>query len=78
MDIQTLKLDLVQRILNTRNEAILAKVNNIFQEESDNDWWNQLPLEVQDAILNGISDINDGNTFANDQVIKEAKIKYGF
>jgi hypothetical protein len=78
MDIQTLKLDLVQRILNTRNEAILAKVNNIFQEESDNDWWNQLPLEVQDAILNGISDINDGNTFTNDQVIKEAKIKYGF
>jgi hypothetical protein len=78
MDIQTLKLDLVQRILNTRNEAILAKVNNIFQEESDNDWWNQLPLEVQDAILNGISDINDGNTFTNDQVIKEAKIKYKF
>ena len=78
MDIQTLKLDLVQRILNSENEGILAKVNIILQEESENDWWDQLPKEVQDSINEGNSDINTGNIFTHDQVIQEVKIKYEF
>ena len=78
MDIQTLKLDLVQRIINSNNEAILAKVKGIFQEESENDWWDELPREIQDSISEGISDINTGKIFTHDQVMQEAKTKYGF
>ena len=78
MDIQTLKLNLVQRILNSKNKAILAKVNIIFQEESENDWWDELPQEIRDSISEGISDINTGKIFTHDQVMLEAKTKYGF
>ncbi len=77
MDIQTLKLDLVQRILNSKNETILAKVTMIFEEESKNDWWDELPQEVKDSIAEGISDLDTGKIFTHDQVIQEAKIKYG-
>ena len=77
MDIQTLKLDLVQRILNSKNETILAKVTMIFEEESKNDWWDELPQEVKDSIAEGIHDLDTGTIFTHDQVIQEAKIKYG-
>ena len=78
MDIPAIKLDLVQKILNTRNPALLSKINTIFQKEEENDWWNQLPQEVQDSIFEGIQDIEKGKIFTHDQVIQEAKQKYGF
>ncbi len=78
MDIPALKLDLVQKILNTKNPALLFKINTILQNEVDKDWWDQLPPEVQDSIFEGIQDIEKGKVFTHDQVIQEAKQKYGF
>jgi TRAP-type C4-dicarboxylate transport system substrate-binding protein len=78
MDVPALKLDLVQKILNTENLLLLSKINNILQKEVEKDWWDQLPREVQDSILEGVKDIEDGNVFTHDQVIQEAKQKYGF
>ena len=78
MDIPALKLDLVQKILSTKNPTLLLKINNILQKEVEKDWWDQLPREVQDSIFEGINDIEKGKLFTNDQVIQEAKQKYGF
>jgi hypothetical protein len=78
MDIQALKIDLVQRILNTQNQTLLVRINNIFQKEVENDWWDNLPAEVQESINEGIQDIENGKSFTHDQVIQEAKQKYGF
>ena len=78
MDIQALKIDLVQKILNTQNPAILSKVNSIFRKLVEKDWWDQLPQEVQESIFEGIQDIEEGKIFTNEQVIQEAKQKYGF
>lgn len=78
MDIQSLKLDLVQKILNTDKPSLLSKIDKIFQKEEKNDWWEQLPIEIQDSIKEGIDDIHKGNTFSHDQVVQEAKQKYGF
>jgi hypothetical protein len=78
MDIQALKIDLVQKILNTQNPKLLFSIKNIFQKEVEKDWWDQLPQEVQDSIFEGIQDIEKGKVFSHDQVIQEAKQKYGF
>ena len=78
MDIPALKLDLVQKILNIKNPALLFKINTILQKETEKDWWDQLPQEVQDSIFEGIQDIENGNVFTHEQVIQEAKQKYGF
>lgn len=77
MDIQALKIDLVQKILNTQDPALLSTINNIIQKEVDKDWWDQLPQEVRDAVFEGIDDIEKGRVFTNAQVIQEAKQKYG-
>ena len=78
MDIQALKIDLAQKILNTQDPAILSKVNTLFRKEMEKDWWDQLPQEIQDSIFEGIQDIEEGKVFTHDQVIQEAKQKYGF
>jgi len=78
MDIQALKIDLAQKILHTQDPALLSLINNIFQKEVEKDWWDQLPQEVQDSILEGVQDIEKGKVFTHDQVIQEAKQKYGF
>jgi hypothetical protein len=78
MDIQALKIDLVQKILSTNNPALLSRVNTILKKEIEKDWWDQLPVEVQESIFEGIHDIEEGNIFTHEQVMQEAKQKYGF
>jgi hypothetical protein len=78
MDIPALKLELVQKILSTKNPSLLVKINNLLQKEVGKDWWDQLPPEVQESIFEGIHDIEKENVFTHEQVIQEAKQKYGF
>ncbi len=42
------------------------------------DWWDNLPSEVQESILEGLKDVEEGNTFTHDQVMLEAKQKLEF
>ncbi len=78
MDIQTLKLDLVSKIISTHDTSLLIKISKILQKEKPTDWWEDLPKEVQELILDGIEDVHQGNVFTHEQVIQEAKEKYGF
>ena len=78
MDIQAIKIDLVQKILNTQDPALLFTISNLIQREGNKDWWDQLPQEVRASVLEGMKDIETGNVYTNDQVIQEAKQKYGF
>ncbi|HDR51634.1 MAG TPA: hypothetical protein ENN90_08455 [Mariniphaga anaerophila] len=77
MDIQTLKLDLVSKIINIEKPAILIEINKILQKESKTDWWDQLPVEVQDSILEGIADVQQGNVFTHEHIVQKATQKYG-
>ncbi len=78
MDIQALKLDLVAKILKTEKSSILIDIEKLFAKENDQDWWDQLPEEVQQSILEGVDDVSHGKTYSHDQVVREAKQKYGF
>ncbi len=77
MDIQTLKLNLVSKIINIEKPAILIEINKILQKESNTDWWDDLPEEVQKSILQGMDDAQQGNVFLHDHIMQEAKQKYG-
>ena len=78
MDIQALKIDIVQKILSTNNSELLSRVNTILKKEVNKDWWDQLPVEVQESITEGIHDIETGKIYTHEQVMEEAKQKYGF
>ncbi len=78
MDIQALKLELVCKILNTNKPSVFLEVKRLFQKENSADWWYELPEEVQESIMEGIKDIEKGNIYSHDQMIQEARQKYGF
>jgi hypothetical protein len=77
MDIQTLRINLAKKILSTQDEDLLLEINKIIQAQREDDWWDQLPKEVQDSISEGIQDVEKGKLYSHDQIIQEAKQKYG-
>lgn len=77
MDIQSLKLDLISKIMTIDKPALLIEINEILQKETKTDWWDNLPVEVQESIMEGLTDIQNGNVLTHDQVIEEARQKYG-
>ncbi len=78
MDIQALKIDLAQKILNSNKPDLLQKVNQLFRMEEPNDWWVELPKEIQESINQGLKDVEDGNVWTHEQVVQEAREKYGY
>ena len=78
MDIQTLKLDLVSKIINIEKPALLIEINKILQNENKTDWWDKLPEEVQESILEGMDNVQKGNVYSHENIMQEAKQKYGF
>ena len=78
MDIQTLKLDLVSKIINIEKPALLIEISKILQKENKTDWWDKLPAEVQESILEGMEDVQKGNVYTHENIMQEAKQKYGF
>ncbi|HSO88005.1 MAG TPA: hypothetical protein VLQ91_15745 [Draconibacterium sp.] len=78
MDIQTLKLDLVEKIIQTEKPSILIKIKELLQTEKTEDWWDNLPQEIQESIFEGLDDVKKENLFTHEQVLQEAKQKYGF
>lgn len=78
MDIQTLKIELAQKILKSNKSDLLRKVDQLFNMENNEDWWEELPDEIQDSITMGLKDAEEGRVLTHEQVVQEAREKYGF
>lgn len=62
MNIQAEKLELVRLILDTDNPSILASIKSIFSKSKDTDFWDTLPQEQKEEIMEGITEIEKGET----------------
>lgn len=78
MDIQSLKIELAQKILRSNKPELLEEVERLFRNENGDDWWIELPQEIRDSITQGLLDAEKDNVFDHEQVVREAKEKYGF
>ncbi len=76
MKLQAQKLELVQLILNTNQPNLLERVSKILKQEKEIDWWDELPLSIQQAIEVGIKETGQGKTVSNADVMKEVRLKY--
>lgn len=77
MNLQARKLELVQMILNTDRPNLLEKVSQILKQEEEADWWDELPISVQQAIEVGIKEADRGETTPHEEVMEEVRLKYG-
>lgn len=69
MNIEAMKLELMQLLLNTQKESILTKIKSIYQEESV-DWWLELSAEEQTEIEEGLTEAENGQIIAHQEVMK--------
>ena len=70
MNIQAEKLELIRMILDTDNPGILASIKHIFTDSKKVDFWDTLSQSQKDEILEGINEIENGDTFDYEEFIK--------
>ena len=76
MDIQATKLELMQMLLNTQKEDVLAQVKAILEDETD--FWETLSVEDQQAIDEGIQQLERGESISFEDAEKEIKERFNF
>jgi hypothetical protein len=66
MDIEV-KKSLIAAILQTENEEILEAIKNLLKIEDHADFWDQLSLEDQEAINEGIRQLDEGKSVSYEE-----------
>lgn len=61
MTIETLKLDLARKIIDTNNLQLINHIRAIFETAQEN-WFDELPIEIQNSVSIGLkqSENNEG------------------
>ncbi|TNF43987.1 MAG: hypothetical protein EP311_02025 [Cytophagales bacterium] len=77
MDIE-IKKSLIAAILKTDNEEILETIKNLLMIEDKVDFWDQLPLEDQEAINEGIRQLDEGKSKSYDEVKDLIRERFNF
>jgi len=71
MNIQAEKIEIMKMILDTDNPTILESIKNVFTKSATTDFWDTLPQEQKEDILQGIKDIENGDIVDYEDFIKQ-------
>jgi len=78
MVIQLEKYKLVEWLVSLNDEAVIAKLASIKKSISkSSDWDGAISNEEKALIKLGLTDIQNGDTYTHEQVMKEIKDSYG-
>lgn len=72
MNIQAAKLSLIEKILNTKEESVIAGLQEFFYEET-NDHWDELTEDDKASIEQGIDDLTNGRSIRLEDFLKKYK-----
>ena len=72
-DLNKKKLDLIAWINRLSDENIIEFLDGLKRSESNKDWWNELSVNQQKFVQNGIDDIENGNVVSSTQFWSELK-----
>ena len=70
MNIQTEKIELVKRLLDTDDESVIKQVNDVF-ESHEKDFWNDLPENVKSGIERSRKQADAGLLTPHEEVMKK-------
>lgn len=71
MNIQAEKLEIMKIVLETNDPGILNSIKRPFKHESQIDFWNTLTTWQKEEILQGIFEIEQGDSVAYEDIIKK-------
>jgi len=70
-----LKLDIIQKIVNTDDDAVLKQIKDLLDSLS-NDWYFSISEEERASIQRGEKDLDAGRKFSHEEIMAEAKAKF--
>ncbi|HAM97182.1 MAG TPA: hypothetical protein DCQ26_01085 [Marinilabiliales bacterium] len=71
MNIHAEKLEIMKMILDTDNPSILESIKRLFKKGATLDFWETLPQEQRDDILQGIKEIENGEVLDYEDFMKK-------
>lgn len=75
MDIKTKKLDLIEWLLNLKDDATLEKVYNL-KKNTAKDCYDEFPEAAKKFIEQGLKEAREGKVTPHDQEMERNKTKY--
>jgi len=72
MNVQTEKIELAKKLLETDDESLIQEVKAIF-ESHEKDFWHDLPAHVKEGIERSQQQAAQGVVSPHDEVIKKYK-----
>ncbi len=78
MDIQLEKYKLIEWLMGLKDESVISKLKSIKSSLPTSSDWAEDIIETEKLFINaGLKDIEEGNTFTHEQVMKEINEAYG-
>jgi hypothetical protein len=71
MNIQAEKLEIMKLILETDNPNILKSIKGLFNRSKITDFWETLPQDQKDDIIQGINDIENDEILDYEEFMKK-------
>jgi predicted transcriptional regulator len=71
MGLAAKKLDIINWITNLNDEEILEEINSLRKREDD--WWDTIDDDEKAEILEGLSQLDRGESVAHEQVMAKYK-----
>lgn len=68
MNVETTKLELINLLLQTKKESLLAKIKQLLEEEGD--WYKEMTYDEQEEIKTGLVQAETEEYKANKDVLK--------
>ncbi|NRT16027.1 hypothetical protein HNP99_002389 [Flavobacterium sp. 28A] len=68
MDIQLEKQEIIEQLLQTNDESLIASIKSLLTKDKK-DFWEELSPEEKEGIEEGIEDFKNGNTTSWDDFI---------
>jgi len=63
----------VKKYIDTADEKTLKMVNAMLEVQQEEDWWDELPVEVQGEIDEALAELDKGKGIPHEQVMKKYK-----
>ncbi len=69
MDLQSEKLNVLQQIINSNDESLIRDIKSLITSR-DFDWFDGLSKHHQNDVLEGINQLDRGETFSHEEAKK--------
>ncbi len=74
MNIDSIKLDLAKKIIDTEDKGIINHIKAVFETHPEDNWFESLPDDVKASVEQGIIEADSGEGTPHEEVMKRVKL----